>query len=126
MIKFNQKGNFNKIETFCKKMKHPFYYSKLDAFGRKGVEALSLATPKNTCKTANSWSYEILTSGNKIKIIWKNSNLAEEGMPIALLIQYGHMTNNKGYVEGYDYINPALRPIFDEMANSIWKEVTEA
>lgn len=124
-IRVKQRGNFSKIEAFFDRMKHPFYYRILNKYGQQGVEALSQATPRDTGKTAESWSYEIINTGKKIKIVWKNSNLAEAGMPIAVLIQYGHATRNGGYVEGIDYINPALKPIFDEIADSLWKEVTK-
>lgn len=124
-IRVNQKGSFSKTEAFLQRMSHPFYYNILRKYGQQGVEALRSATPKDTGKTADSWSYEILANGNKIKIIWTNDNLAERGMPIALLIQYGHMTKNGGYIEGMDYINPALRPTFDAIAENVWKEVTK-
>lgn len=122
-ISIKQKGSFSKIETFLTRMRHPFYYSKLHKYGKMGVEALAAATPRDTGLTAESWSYEIVNEGSRIKIIWTNSNLSEPGMPVAVLIQYGHATRNGGYVEGIDYINPALKPIFDELADSLWKEV---
>lgn len=125
MIRVRQHGNFSKTEAFLNRMKHPFYYGMLHRYGKQGVEALRNATPRDTGKTAESWSYEIRQNNSRIQIIWKNSNLAERGMPIAVLIQYGHATKNGGYVQGIDYINPALRPIFEDMANSIWKEVTK-
>jgi len=123
MIRVKQHGDFSKTEAFLNRMKHPFYYGMLHRYGKQGVEALRDATPRDTGKTAESWSYEIRQNGSRIQIIWKNSNLAEAGMPVAVLIQYGHATRNGGYVQGIDYINPALRPIFEEMADSIWKEV---
>lgn len=125
MIKVKQSGDFSRTEAFLKRMRHPFYFGMLHKYGKQGVEALRAATPRDTGKTAESWGYEIRTSGDRIKIIWKNSNLAERGMPVAVLIQYGHATKNGGYVQGIDYINPALQPIFQEMADSIWKEVTK-
>jgi hypothetical protein len=124
-LRIKQKGGFSKSEAFLKRMSHPFYFSILNKYARQGIDALRSATPKDTGKTADSWSYEILTNGNGIKIIWTNNNLAERGVPIALLLQYGHMTKNGGYIEGIDYINPALRPVFDEIAKNIWKEVTK-
>lgn len=126
MISVKTKGNFNNTEKFLKKMKEPFYYSILNEYGRRGVEALREATPKDTGKTAESWHYEVLTNGKRIKLRWYNDNMAEAGMPIAVLIQYGHVTKNGGYVEGRDYINPALRPIFDSIASLLWREVTNA
>ena len=95
----------------------------LDSYGVKGVEALRNATPKDTGLTANSWSYKIEKSNNNITISFENSNI-NDGVPIAIILQYGHGTRNGGWVEGYDYINPAIRPIFDELAKAAWKEVT--
>lgn len=125
MIKIKHRGNFNKTEKFLKRMKRPYYYPILEEYGKRGVEALRDTTPRDTGETAMSWEYRINDDGKRIKIEWVNNNIAEPGMPIALLIQYGHATKNGGYVEGIDYINPALRPIFDEMSELLWKEVTK-
>lgn len=94
----------------------------LNKYGQRGVEALSHATPVDTGKTAASWSYEIQESDNSIEIIWSNSNV-NKGLNIAILLQYGHGTRNGGYVVGRDYINPALQPLFDELADKAWEEV---
>lgn len=96
----------------------------LAAYGERGVALLSSATPIRSGLTANSWSYEIENSGGSARIVWTNSNIVGEKYNLAVLIQYGHGTGTGGYVTGIDYINPTLRPLFEEMVNSIWKEVT--
>lgn len=122
MIRFEQKGDFKKTTSFLKSMKERRFLSKLDRYGKEGVVALSSATPVNTGKTAASWYYEIEKTENSYSIIWKNSNV-NNGVLIAVLIQYGHGTGWGGYVQGRDYINPAMRPIFDNIAESAWREV---
>ena len=96
--------------------------NKLHAFGRRGVKALSEATPVDTGKTAASWTYEIVEEENRLVVYWKNTNV-NRGVNIALILQYGHATRNGGWIEGRDYINPVMQPIFDEMADVAWKEV---
>lgn len=123
MITFKQKGDFGKTEKFLKKSLGRNYVSVLEKYGQQGVAALSASTPVRTGLTATSWSYEIIQNGSSISVIWKNSNI-QKGVNIALILQYGHGTKNGGYVRGRDYINPALRPIFDKMADAAWKEVT--
>lgn len=123
-VNFVQHGDFNKIEKFLKKA---IKIQKLTdvilrKYGERGVTALTNLTPKDTGKTAASWSYEILHEGNTSRLIWKNSNVVN-GQVIALLIQYGHGTRQGAYVEGIDYINPAIASIFTNMAKDIWKEV---
>lgn len=125
MIKVKHKGNFDLTERFLKTAHSGRFFKDLDKWGRVGVEALSAATPVDTGKTAKSWDYEIHHGDGVTKIIWTNDNL-NKTIPIALLIQYGHATRNGGFVQGIDYINPALKPVFQEIANSVWKEVTEA
>ena len=120
MIKLSSTGNFNKTEKFLKRSNN--IKLDLDAYGRKGVAALAAATPVNSGETANSWYYEITKQNGKYTIAFKNSNI-NNGVPIAIILQYGHGTNNGGWVEGRDYINPAIQPIFDEMAEAAWKEV---
>ena len=124
-IRFIHRGHFEATMNFLGKAKRRTYLKILDKYGRKGVEALSLATPKDTGKTAASWSYEIHHSHGGATINWTNSNI-NKGENIAILLQFGHGTRNGGYVKGFDYINPALLPIFEEIANSAWKEVTGA
>jgi hypothetical protein len=123
MITFRQKGDFSKLNHYFEKLKEGIKIGDLDKYGRAGVEALSNATPKDTGQTASSWYYEIKRSNGSVSIQFKNSNV-REGVPIAVILQYGHGTGTGGWVEGRDYINPAIQPIFDEIANNAWKEVT--
>ena len=123
MVVVKQTGNFNNFERFLKQAKETDYMCILNRYGQEGVQALTSATPVDSGKTANSWGYEIRRSGNTFTISWTNSNVVD-GVPIAILLQYGHSTRNGGYVEGRDYINPAIRPVFDKIANSAWREVT--
>ena len=122
MISFKQKGDFSNLEKFLEKSKKN-HFSELDRLGQKGVNALAAVTPTNSGETANSWSYEIVRKKNTTSIVWSNSNVID-GVNVAVIIQYGHGTQNGGYVEGRDYINKAIQPIFDEIAESAWKEVT--
>ncbi len=124
-ILFKHSGNFSKIEKYLDSLKSLHYASVLDKYCSLGVEALSSATPIESGKTSSSWSYEIVRNGSDIKIYFNNSNVVD-GENIAILLQYGHGTNNGGYVIGRDYIKPAIRPIFDEIANEAWKEVLKA
>lgn len=123
MLYMTTKGNYNKTLKWLQKLKEARLFSKLDEYGELGVKALELATPKDTGLTALSWYYEIIRDQNKISITWNNSN-RNKGVPIAVLIQYGHGTGTGGYVQGFDYINPALKPVFDEITDKIWKEIT--
>lgn len=123
MITFRQKGDFSKLNHYFEKLKEGIKIGDLDKYGRAGVEALSDATPKDTGQTASSWYYEIKRSNGSVSIQFKNSNV-HEGVPIAVILQYGHGTGTGGWVEGRDYINPAIQPIFDAIANNAWKEVT--
>mgnify|MGYP004460664975 FL=1 len=125
MITFRQKGDFSKLNHYFEKLKEGIKIGDLNKYGRAGVEALSNATPKDTGQTASSWYYEIKRSNGSVSIQFKNSNV-HEGVPIAVILQYGHGTGTGGWVEGRDYINPAIQPIFDEIANNAWKEVTSA
>lgn len=122
MISFRQKGDFKKTEKLLKKSFGRNYRSILEKYGRQGVEALAIATPKDTGQTAASWRYEIVQTGSSISIVWANDH-TNKGVNIAIILQYGHATRRGGYVVGRDYINPALKPIFDSMANAVWKEV---
>lgn len=123
MIKVRQSGNFNNTERFFKRAQKMDFFKNLEKYAQRGVAALSSATPIDSGKTASSWDYEIEKKNGRISIYWTNSNI-NNGVPIAVILQYGHGTNNGGYVQGRDYINPALRPIFDEIAENAWKEVT--
>lgn len=124
-IKFSYSGDLNKTRNFLKNLQQKRFLDKLDKYGQMGVEALRDATPKRTGTTANSWDYIIEDTGDSVTITWTNSN-ENRSIPIALLIQYGHGTGTGGWVAGVDYINPALKPIFDEIAKSAWEEVTKA
>ena len=122
MIVINHKGNFNKVEKFLRK---PFSINLFAKYGREGVAILSSVTPIDTGKTASSWDYRVEFTKTNIKIVWTNSNIVS-GVPIAIIIQYGHGTRNGGFVQGRDYINPAMRPVFDRISSDIWKEVTSS
>lgn len=124
MIRFRQKGDFSNLTIFLVKEKQVVKKCDLDKYGKEGVAALMSATPKDTGLTANSWYYEVLRSSGKVIITWNNSNI-QNGVPIAVILQYGHGTRNGGYVRGRDYINPAIQPVFDKMAKELWKEVTD-
>lgn len=123
MIKFTHKGDFSKLNTFLEKAKSAIKLSELDKYGKAGVAALSAATPVDTGLTASSWDYRIERSATQVSITFINTNI-QNGIPIAIILQYGHGTGTGGYVQGRDYINPAIQPVFDEMAESAWKEVT--
>lgn len=125
MISISQKGDFSKLTSFLEKMKNIIKIGDLDKYGREGVAALSAATPKDSGLTANSWYYEIERGKDSVSISFYNSNV-NKGVPIAIILQYGHGTRNGGYVEGIDYINPAIQPIFNKIAEDAWKEVTKS
>lgn len=124
MLSFNQNGDFSKTLKFLEKEKNAVNLLDLDKYGKEGVAALSSVTPVKTGKTANSWEYKIERKGGFISISWSNTNIVD-GVNVAIILQYGHGTRQGGYVRGINYINPALRPIFDKMAESAWKEVTK-
>jgi hypothetical protein len=123
MIVIKQHGDFHNTERFLNQALKSNCTRILNQYGRQGVEALRAATPVDSGETANSWDYEIYRKGSSFTISWTNSNIVD-GVPIAIIIQYGHATGNGGYVQGRDYINPAIRPIFDKIADEAWKEVT--
>lgn len=123
MIKVKVGGSFKKTEKFLQRNKK-LKLSSLDKYGQEGVRALAAATPTDTGTTAASWYYEIERTDSHTSIIWKNSNIVD-GVPIAVILQYGHATRNGGYVQGTPYINDALKPIFEKIADSAWKEVTK-
>lgn len=124
MITFRQKGDFSKLTRYLEKVKSVVKLSNLDKYGKEGVAALVSATPVDTGLTASSWSYEIKHKNGTVSISFKNSNI-QNGVPIAIILQYGHGTRNGGWVQGRDYINPAIQPIFDKIANDAWREVTK-
>lgn len=123
-ISIKQKGDFSKTEKFLKKSFGKDYMPVLEKYGKEGVTVLSEATPVDTGLTASSWYYEIIQNDSGISVVWKNSNI-QKGISIAIILQYGHGTRNGGYVNGIDYINPALKPIFEKLADEAWKEVVK-
>lgn len=124
MISFRHKGDFSKTTRFLEKAKGAVRLSSFDKYGRAGVAALASATPVDTGKTANSWGYEVVNDKGSVTISFTNSNI-QNGVPIAIILQYGHGTGTGGWVQGRDYINPAIRPIFDKIVEEAWKEVTK-
>lgn len=125
MITFRQKGDFSKLTSFLEKAKESIKLGDLDKYGREGVAALASATPVDSGLTAKSWYYEIEHTNGKASINFYNSNI-QNGVPIAVILQYGHGTGTGGWVQGRDYINPAIRPIFDKIAKDAWREVTKS
>lgn len=124
MISFRHKGDYSKATRYFERLKEAAKLSILDKYGKEGVAALSSATPVDSGKTSSSWGYEIEHSSGSAKIIFSNSNV-NKGVNIAIILQYGHGTGTGGWVQGRDYINPAIQPIFDKMAEEAWKEVTK-
>ena len=124
MIKFKQKGDFSKITKYFKKLRFFTRNIDFDKYGREGVTALKSATPVDSGETRDSWYYEIIKEDGNVKISFNNKNI-QNGVPIAIILQYGHATRNGGWVEGRDYINPTIQPIFDGIATTAWKEVTK-
>lgn len=124
MITFRHKGDFSKLGKFLERAKEAVRLGDLNKYGREGVAALKSGTPVESGKTADSWYYEIVNKNGLIRLNFLNSNV-NDGVPIAVIIQLGHGTGTGGWVEGRDYINPAIRPIFDRIADEMWKEVTK-
>ena len=124
-IKFKHKGNFKKTENLLDFIVKQKFLHNLNKYGRRGVEALRLATPVDTGLTARSWDYRIEKKKDQVSIIWTNSNIVD-GYPIAIILDYGHGTGGGGYVKGRHFIAPAIQPIFDEIAEDAWKEVSNA
>ena len=125
MITFRQKGDFSKTKRYLEKVKGVIHLSSFDKYGRKGVAALASATPVDSGITAASWYYTIENKNGSVSINFHNSNI-QNGVPIAIIVQYGHGTGTGGWVEGRDYINPSIQSIFDEIADSVWREVTKS
>ena len=124
MITVRQKGDFSNLTRYLQKASRAAKRIDLDKYGREGVAALASATPVKTGLTASSWDYRIEKSSGGYKIVFFNTNI-QNGVPIAIILQYGHGTRNGGWVEGRDYINPAIQPIFDKIADDAWREVTK-
>ena len=125
MLSFRHKGDFSKLTRFLERSREAVKIRELERYGQRGVAALASATPVDTGLTANSWYYKIERGEEMTSISFHNSNI-QNGVPIAIILQYGHGTRNGGWVEGRDYINPAIRPIFDEIVNNAWKEVNKS
>lgn len=124
MISFRHQGDFSKLSRYLERAKEAVKIGDLDKFGREGVEALASATPVDTGLTAASWYYKITHNKGSVTITFCNSN-TQNGVPIAIILFYGHGTRNGGWVQGRDYINPAIRPVFDRIADNAWREVTK-
>lgn len=124
MIRFRQKGDFSKLTRFLERVKETVRVGDLDKYGREGVAALASATPVDSGQTANLWHYDIINKQGSATITFYNSNI-QNGVPIAIILQYGHGTRNGGWVQGRNYINPAIQPIFDKIVNEAWREVTK-
>ena len=123
MITFRHKGDFSKLTRYFERVKEAARISVLDKYGKRGVDALASATPVDSGLAANSWTYRIEHGSNSASIIFSNSDI-ENGFPVAIMLQYGHGTGTGGWVGGRDYINPAIQPVFDEIAEAAWEEVT--
>ena len=124
MIGFRQKGDFSKTTNFLKRAKQLNILHILEKYGREGVAALASATPVETGRTASSWTYEVRHTATSASLIFHNTNI-QNGVPIAIILQYGHGTGTGGWVQGRDYINSTIQPIFDKLADSAWREVTK-
>ena len=124
MIRFSHKGNFVKTTRYLQRAKQAADLKNLDKYGKEGVAALASATPIDSGQTSGSWYYEITQTPTGVKISFSNSNI-QNGVPIAIILQYGHGTRNGGWVQGRDYINPAIQPLFDKIASDAWREVTK-
>lgn len=125
IIEFHQQGDFSKTRGFLNTIKEMRMYSVLEMYGQQGVSILQEATPKKTGATASAWTYETKVTPTEVSIVWSNTQMGSDGTtPVALLIQLGHGTRNGGYVPPVDYINPAMKPFFDEVAEAVWRVVT--
>lgn len=125
VVSVTHTGNFKKTDRFLSNIVQMKYRHKLNRYGERGVKALKEATPLESGETADSWSYEIEDKPGELSIYWKNDNI-NDGVNIAVILQYGHGTRNGGWVEGIDYINPALKPVFQQMIDDVWKEVVSS
>lgn len=123
MFRATSTGSFDKTVSFLNKLKSGKMFDNLNRYGRVGVDALSRATPQDTGLASNSWGYQVSQTTDKVSISWFNTDV-EGGVNIAIIIQYGHGTGTGGYVQGRDYINPAMRPVFDKILDDVWRQVT--
>lgn len=125
IISFSSRGSFNNMERFLRRSQYLDIRGIVEPYAQRGVEALRAATPVDSGLSAESWGYEIESGNGTTKIIWTNSNI-QNGFPVVVMLQYGHGTGTGGYVQGRDFINPAIQPIFDQIADGVWKVVTAA
>lgn len=125
MIIIESSGDFKRTDRFLKKMARADFFRHVQTQARQGAAALASATPHDSGLTASSWGYQVKASRSSFEIVWTNSNIVN-GFPVAIMLQYGHGTGRGGWVSGRNYINPALRPVFEDIANTVWKEVTSA
>lgn len=123
LITFSSTGSFDRTDRFLNFLLHGNQFHSLDVYAQRGVAALAAATPTETGVTAASWSYEIERNGSDVTIWWTNTHLDSAGTPIVVMLQFGHGTGTGGYVQGRDFINPAIEPIFNEIADAVWREV---
>lgn len=123
MIRIKVKGSFEKTERFLDRILTKHNLAVLEKYGREGVAALSSATPVDSGMTASSWDYNVIQNGQTVSLVFVNNNKTSTGIPIAILLQYGHGNGRGGYVQGRDFINPAIQPIFDKILDQLWKEV---
>lgn len=125
MIKINTRGSFRRTEQFLTKMSSSERYSTLSSAAQRGLNALAKATPVDSGVTADSWSYDIKTTPRSTTITWSNSNVVDN-VPVVILLQYGHATGTGGFVEGENFINPAIRPVFNKISDDVWKAVVNS
>lgn len=125
MISITHKGSFDKTQKFLSYLNKGDMYKTLDSWARVGVDALQKSTPVDSGETARAWSYTVVQKGKVVTITWSNSHIVN-GVPIAIILQYGHGTGTGGYIQGRDYINPAMKPTFNKIADQVWKAVTSA
>lgn len=123
LISFSSTGSFDKTDRFLNALLHGDQYHSLSIFAQRGVDALAAATPTETGETAAAWSYEIERNGSDVTIWWTNNHVDSEGTPIVVMLQFGHGTGTGGYVQGRNFINPAIEPVFNEIADSVWRAV---
>lgn len=124
MIKVRTKGSSKNAERFLHRMEKQEHLRGLERYGPMGVAALKAATPVDSSETANSWTYSIVKEKDFYSIVWRNTHVVN-GTPVAILLQFGHGTRQGGFVHGRDYINPAIRPVFDQILSAMWKVVTK-
>ncbi len=122
-VKRTSSGSFKNIQKFFDRVKNRRFYDRLESYGQAGVDALAAATPKDTGTTAQSWTYEVEKNGDHAEVSWSNTNVQDGWFNVASALQHGHGTRNGGWVEGRDYINPAMKPLFDQIEEGVWGEI---